>query len=264
MSDQERPFNRPESLTGKAVFAFLDWMETRIRTHSRVGATAFFDAAKFPWLTNLKSEWQAVRAEAEAVLPIRDRLPAFQDISNEVGYISNDDQWKTFMLLGYGIRSERNLAYCPATARALRYIPGLRTAFFSILEPGKALPPHRGPYNGVLRLHLALIVPELAQKCWIRVDTERRYWTPGEALVFDDALEHEVHNDTNEVRVVLFVDFLRPCRWPVNWLNRLLVFAARFSPLVQNARRNQTRWEKNFYAQELSAGRTHSGQKSQR
>lgn len=257
MNAQDRPFNRPESLAGKAVFAFIGWMEARIRTHSRVGATAFFEEAKFPWLENLKSEWQAVCAEAESVLQIRDRLPAFQDISNEVGYISNDDQWKTFMLLGYSIRSKRNLAHCPATARALRNIPGLRTAFFSILEPGKALPPHRGPYNGVLRLHLALIVPELAQNCWIRVDTERRYWTPGEALVFDDALEHEVHNDTNEVRVVLFVDFLRPCHWPIGWLNRLLVFAARFSPLVQNARRNQARWEQGFYAQE-SAGRQSS------
>jgi hypothetical protein len=110
MSDRERPFNRPESLIGKTVFAFLDWMEARIRTHSRVGATAFFDEAKFPWLDNLKSEWQAVRAEAEAVLPIRDRLPAFQDISNEVGYILKDDQWKVFILLGDGIRSERNAA----------------------------------------------------------------------------------------------------------------------------------------------------------
>ena len=28
---------------------------------------------------------------------------------------------------------------------------------FSILEPGKHLPPHKGPDNGVLRLHLGLI-----------------------------------------------------------------------------------------------------------
>lgn len=248
MSDKERPFNRPESLIGRMVFVFLDWMERRIRTSSRVGATAFFDESNFPWLVDLKSEWQAVRAEAEAVLPIRDRLPAFQEISNEVGYISKDDQWKTFMLQGYGIRSERNLAHCPATEHALRHIPGLRTAFFSILEPGKRLPPHRGPYNGVLRLHLGLVVPEQTERCWIRVENERRNWRPGEVLIFDDALEHEVHNDTDEVRVVLFVDFLRPCRWPIGWLNRLLVFAARFSHPVQNARKNQMYWEQDFYA----------------
>lgn len=186
---------------------------------------------------------------------MRERLPAFQDISQEVGYISRDRQWKTFMLMGYGLRSRRNLERCPATARALRHIPGLRTAFFSILEPGKRLPPHRGPYNGVLRLHLGLIVPEPREHCWIRVDNERRHWAPGEVLVFDDALEHEVHNDTEGVRVVLFVDFLRPCRGPIGWLNRLLVFAARFSPLVRGASRNQARWERDFYAPARTSGK---------
>lgn len=142
------------------------------------------------------------------------------------------------MLMGYGIRSRRNLALCPATAQALQEIPGLRTAFFSIPEPGKRLPPHRGPYNGVLRLHLGLVVPAPHERCWIRVGAETRHWEPGEVLVFDDALDHEVHNDTEGVRVVLFGDFVRPCRWPIDWLNRLVLLAARFSPLVQGARRS--------------------------
>lgn len=246
--DIERPFNQPESLSGKLVFAFIGWLESRIKRDSRVGATPFFDNALFPWTAELRADWAAVRAEAEAVLALRDRLPAFQDISREVGYISRDDQWKTFMLMGYGIRSERNLARCPATVRAMSAIPGLRTAFFSILEPGKRLPPHRGPYNGVLRLHLGLIVPEPAERCWIRVENERRHWNEGEVLIFDDALEHEVHNDTDRPRVVLFVDFLRPCAGLAGWLNRFVVFAARFSPLVRSARRNQARWERDFYA----------------
>ena len=248
MSAQERPFNQPTSLLGKAVFASINWMDRRVAANSRVGVTPFFDEAYFPWLDELKSRWQAVCAEADEVRSMRDRLPAFQDISKEVGYISKDDQWKTFMLLGYGFRCERNLQQCPATADALSQIPGVRTAFFSILQARKKLPPHRGPYNGVLRLHLGLVIPEPAERCWIRVASERRYWQPGEVLIFDDALDHEVHNDTEGERVVLFVDFLRPCRWPISWLNRFVVFVARFSPLVQSAQRNHARWERDFYA----------------
>lgn len=247
MNSQARPFNRPAGRLGRAVFAFIAWMERRVRANSCVGAGAFFDEAGFPWVAALKSDWRAVLAEAEAVLAERQRLPAFQEISREVGYITHDDKWKAFMLLGYGIASQSNLRRCPATAQLLRCIPGVRTAFFSILEPGKRLPPHRGPYNGVLRLHLGLIVPEPHERCWLRVEDQRRHWRPGQVLIFDDALEHEVHNDTDGVRVVLFLDFLRPCRWPVSWLNRFIVFAARFSPLVQNARRNQERWEQRFY-----------------
>ncbi|MDT8321300.1 MAG: aspartyl/asparaginyl beta-hydroxylase domain-containing protein [Xanthomonadales bacterium] len=248
----ERPFNQPEGGLGKLAFAFIDWMERRVRAGSRVGVGPFFEASDFPWLPALQSEWQAICADAQAVLKLRERLPAFQDISEDVAYINKDDQWKTFMLVGYGLRSARNLAACPATARALRHIPDLRTAFFSILEPGKRIPPHRGPYNGVLRLHLGLVIPQAAERCWIRVGEQRRQWSPGGVLLFDDALEHEVHNDTDEPRVVLFVDFLRPCRWPLSWLNRLLVFLARYSPLVQSARRNQSDWESRFYGEQRS------------
>lgn len=243
----ERPFNQPTTRLGRAIFALLAWMERQVRANSLVGATAFFDSALFPWLPAVQEQWPAVLGEATRVIAERDRLPAFQEISREVGYISQDRQWKTFMLIGYGLKSRRNLARCPATRRLLRAIPGLRTAFFSILEPGKRLPPHRGPYNGVLRLHLGLIVPEPAERCWIRVAAERRCWRPGQVLLFDDSLEHEVHNDTDGVRVVLFVDFLRPCRWPVNWLNRLVVFLARLSPLVRDAARHQREWETRFY-----------------
>jgi beta-hydroxylase len=247
MNPDERAFNQPESLSGKAVFALINWLERRVSVNSKVGSGPFFDEKDFSWLDGFKDGWRGVNAEAETVLKLRQRLPAFHEISKEVGFISKDDQWKTFMLMGYGFKCKKNLAECPTTKRALGKIPGLKTAFFSILEPGKALPSHRGPYNGVLRLHLGLVIPNPAEKCWIRVGTEHRYWQPGEVLIFDDSIDHEVHNNTDGVRVVLFIDFVRPCSWPVSWMNRLLIFAARYSPLVQNARRNHERWEQGFY-----------------
>ena len=81
---------------------------------------------------------------------------------------------------------------------------------FSILEPGKHLPPHRGPYNGVLRLHLGLIVPEPREQLGIRVENQVYRWQEGEAVIFDDAYEHEAWNKTPQTRVVLFVDFVKP------------------------------------------------------
>ena len=243
-----RPFNQPVSLIGKATFVGIRALERAVRRYSKVGIGPFFAEQQFAWVPAVKARWRDVHAEAVRVLAERERLPAFQDISTEVDYITQDRQWKTFMLVGYGLRSERGLEYCPATAALLQQIPGLRTAFFSILEPGKRIPPHRGPYNGVLRLHLGLVVPTDAEQCWIRIDGERRSWRPGEVLIFDDALTHEVHNDTREIRVVLFVDFLRPCRWPVSWINRSTVFLARYSPLVQSARRRTQAWEQGFFA----------------
>ena len=75
---------------------------------------------------------------------------------------------------------------------------------------------HTGPYNGVLRLHLGLVVPDPAEQCWIEVGGQRYSWREGQAVVFDDLYPHQVHNDTDGVRAVLFVDFERPCRAPVS------------------------------------------------
>jgi aspartyl/asparaginyl beta-hydroxylase (cupin superfamily) len=59
--------------------------------------------------------------------------------------------------------------------------------------------------------HLPLIIPE---KCFIRVGFETREWNVGEILVFDDTLEHEARNDSDELRVVLIFDVWNPFLTP--------------------------------------------------
>jgi ornithine lipid ester-linked acyl 2-hydroxylase len=109
------------------------------------------------------------------------------------------------------------------------------------------LPPHRGPYNGVLRLHLGLIVPEPREQLGIRVEKDLYRWKEGEAVVFDDAYEHEAWNRTSHTRVVLFVDFRKPLRFPANFMNWLLLHLAIFTPFVREGMDNQKAWEKKFY-----------------
>ena len=141
-----------------------------------------------------------------------------------------------------------NCRRCPETTRLLKKIPGMKTAFFSILAPGKHLPPHRGPYKGVLRLHLALIIPEPADKCGIRVGDETRHWQEGKAMVFDDTFDHEAWNDTDKVRVVLFVDIMRPMRFPANLLNSMMTWMIAVSPFVLGSTGSYLRWERRFEA----------------
>jgi len=118
---------------------------------------------------------------------------------------------------------------------------------FSIFEPGKHLPAHRGPYNGVLRLHLALIVPEVSDRLAIRVGRQICHWQEGKVLIFDDAYEHEAWNHTEKTRVVLFVDFVKPLRFPARFVNWLLMNLAVFTPFIQEGMENHKAWEKRFY-----------------
>jgi beta-hydroxylase len=243
-----KPMERPSAVT-RFMMRVVAAVERLNLKCSRVGNPCVYDNAVFPWAAEVEREWKAIRAELDRVLTRKEELPGFHEIAADVATISQDRNWKTFLLAGYGIRSDRNIAQCPQTWRIVQKIPGLKTAMFSIFEPGKHLPPHRGPYNGVLRLHLGLIVPEPREKVAIRVGKETCHWEEGKALIFDDAYEHEAWNKSEHVRVVLFVDFVKPLRFPANLLNWLLLNLAVFSPFIREGYDKQRKWEQRFYAQ---------------
>jgi beta-hydroxylase len=221
-------------------------LERLIARASLVGDRTFYEVREFPWAHNIERNWQTIRAELDRVLEDREALPNFQDISVDQATITQDDKWKTYFLYGYGFRSDANCERCPETARLCAQIPGMKTAFFSILSPQKHIAAHRGPYKGVLRYHLGLRIPEPQEGCRIRVDEDVRHWTEGGSLIFDDTYDHEAWNDTDGVRVVLFVDFVRPLRFPVNVLNAAVLRAIAFSPFIGDAKRRQLDWEKRF------------------
>jgi aspartyl/asparaginyl beta-hydroxylase (cupin superfamily) len=80
-------------------------------------------------------------------------------------------------------------------------------AMFSALAPHTHIPPHHGETNARLVVHLPLIVPD---HCRYRVGFEHRRWHVGEVLIFDDSIEHEARNDSDELRVVLIFDVWNP------------------------------------------------------
>ena len=225
---------------------------------SSVGDHAFFDLEQFAWVPSLEAATGAMQEELGRVLD-EGHLPNFQDIVPSQRALNADDRWKTFFLVAHDQRIERNCAKCPATSRALDRIPGLTTAFFSVLAPGKHLAPHRGPYNGVLRYHLPLRVPGDGTQCGIRVGDETRYWKEGESLIFDDSYDHEAWNATDEVRVVLFVDVVRPLPFPVQQINRWMLRQMATLPELRRGMSRLDAWnrlaDKRLFASFLSRPR---------
>ena len=73
-----------------------------------------------------------------------------------------------------------------------------------------------GSMNLRFRIHLPLIVPldtkpdafskHPKTKCGLRVGDQIRTWKEGKAVVLDDSYEHEVWNETKDVRVLLLLD----------------------------------------------------------
>jgi len=234
-------------------------IERFIGRRSLVGDHTFFETDQFPWVEHIERNWTVIRDEMAALLEDHDALPNFQDISKDQIEITDDDRWKTFFLYGYGFEAELGVEMCPRTAALMREIPGMTTAMFSILSPRKHILDHRGPYKGVLRYHLGLIVPEDAPACRIRVGDDIRHWEEGKSLIFDDTFNHEVWNDTDETRVVLFVDVMRPLPSPESTINRLIIKAIGVSPFIRDAKRNQEAWERRFRERRRAAASSGAG-----
>lgn len=243
-----KPLERPSFVT-RFFMRIVALAEKLNLAQSKVGNPPIYNNAVFPWTQSIEREWRAIRSELDRVLTRKEELPGFHELAADVSTISTDRGWKTYLLAGYGFRSKNNIKQCPETWRICQNIPGLITVMFSILEPGKHLPPHRGPYNGVLRLHLGLIIPNPREQLGIRVENELYRWQEGKAVVFDDAYEHEAWNNTPHTRVVLFIDFRKPLRFPANLINWLLLHLAMFTPFIREGMDNQKAWEKKFYAE---------------
>lgn len=224
-------------------FHVLHALERLFERASLQPQQSIYESGAFGWTSALEAQHATILAELKAVLSRRDLIPNFQDISPEQQAITQDDRWKTYILYAYGARANHNCRECPRTAALVERIPGMKTAFFSILAAGKHIPAHRGPYKGLLRCHLALIVPDVpTNACRIRVNGTEAGWQEGKTLIFDDTLTHEVWNDSDSDRVVLFIDFSRPMRVPLSWINETIMRVIRWSPYARGAVRRFHRW----------------------
>ena len=227
--------------------ALADRLESFVASRSTHPDVAVYDNATFPWAKRVEQNWRGIRAELDVLMERRESMPSFHEILAEAGTITQDNQWKTFFLLGPGLDCRKNQEQCPKTMQALKEIPDIQTAFFSILSPHKHIPAHRGAFNGVLRYHLGLQVPQPREDCRIRIGTQTCSWQEGKSLIFDDTYNHEVWNDTDGYRVVLFVDFIRPMRSPHDHWVKTLIKLASYTPWFKEADGKQKKWEKKFY-----------------
>lgn len=184
----------------------------------RLPAIPFYDRALFPWAAALEAKTAIIREELRAALEQDEEFAPYIQLRpdqpvDQWAQLNHSARWRHYGLWRNGAADERRLARCPETRKALAAvdmadIEGLcPNAMFSALAPRSHIPPHTGETNARLVVHLPLIVP---QGCRYRVGFDQREWREGEILVFDDTIEHEAHNDSDSLRVVLIFDVWNP------------------------------------------------------
>jgi aspartate beta-hydroxylase len=180
----------------------------------------FYERADFPWLDSLEAATADIRAELIDVLAEDDAgLEPYvsqktgQSVEQKWRELHQSRRWSVYYLWREGVAYPEHIARCPRTVAALENwprceVPGCSpTAVFSILDAKTRIPPHTGVNNTRLLVHLPLIVPP---GCGFRVGGEERQWEPGKALIFDDTIEHEAWNNSDEPRAVMILDIWNP------------------------------------------------------
>lgn len=211
----------------RAVF-FADLLLGRRKHYRQQPAEIFYpglptielyEREEFDWLPEFEAFTPHILAELAEVLRASSgsltpyiKYPEGLPI-DQWSELNHNPDWSAFHLYEYGRRIEENCRQCPKTMEAISLLPQPHipnrspAAMFSVLKPHTHIPPHTGVANTRLVVHLPLVVPP---DCGFRVGNETREWRPGEAWVFDDTIEHEAWNESEQVRVILICDIWSP------------------------------------------------------
>ncbi len=182
-------------------------------------ADEYFDSRHFPWFAELEAAADDIRAELHGLLAegnpsiipyvrLDDGTP-----QNKWTGLSHSYDWSACFLYEYGVPNQPVLDRCPKTAALLARLPLAQipgkapNAFFSMLKPQSAIPPHTGVTNTRAIVHLGLDIPP---GCGFRVGGETREWQAGKAFAFDDSIDHEAWNHSDERRHILIIDTWNP------------------------------------------------------
>lgn len=184
-----------------------------------------------PFNEVLTQNYKLIKKEFEQVF-VSKSLENIEDFYKVDTYIGQDDQWKAYPFIIWNHKFESNLKKCPEVDNLLKEIPGCTSAMFSVLLPGKHILSHKGVYKGVIRCLLTLELKENAV-CWIQVNNNKIFFKEGEAIYFDETFEHEVKNESDHIRAVLYLDIYRKLPFPLNILNRTLFYLFSKSPYMQ-------------------------------
>jgi aspartyl/asparaginyl beta-hydroxylase (cupin superfamily) len=165
-----------------------------------------FNPNDFEWSSLFRSDSHVILDEYKAYT-LNHFVPSHCAINSHVAMCDPNHLWQTLYLRAYCIDTDLSKHF-PLTMNLINRSP-CTLAFFSILKPRAKLTSHVGPYKGVIRYHLGLIVPTDWTNCFINVAGQTLHWKEGLDLMFDDTFDHYVENNTDEMRVILFLDIKR-------------------------------------------------------
>lgn len=222
-----------------------NYIQSQIIPKAQVDNEVFFNPHKYKFLSKLKKNWKTIQKEAIDVMnnspkleisrTIDDWYDANQyinNIKNKYGWIRSwtydpeqdvsaqvqegNYEWLNYGLLYFGEEFGENIKYCPETFKLLMEIKDhINICGFSWMLGGSLLLPHKditGLSSGSLAYHLGLKIPKPEKSCCMVIKNSSNEYMymeeqEGKIFIFDATNEHYAYNQTNEDRLILYIDF---------------------------------------------------------
>jgi aspartate beta-hydroxylase len=206
-----RPYLRTMTATGNALSRLRRGASARIDSTDgqmpwlpawpRLASQPFHPPEVVPWTRMLENAYPAIRRELKQCIEGRGAEKFRRGIYDGFG----GKPWKTLYFFVNGERVGDTHEACPATSAILDKIPhnGMHVCF-SAVAPDGALPPHVGPTNANLILHMGL---QGCEGSMIFAGRETRKFEEGKCLILDDSFVHGVRHVGPETRYTLMITF---------------------------------------------------------
>jgi len=260
-----------------SVGAFQWFSSTNLSVEITVFLARFFPPAAHPvidcrktpecaWSKAFRDNWQVIYREYLEYEAKYNYCPEMDAVYPNGSITNWDRKWPTVNLRVYGLDTQIAQYFPKTMALVNASDTWLSHAMFSILQPTKFIPRHRGPYRGVFRYHLHLEIPEhknfedeLYMAVWPGTSSADFWppenvpdndpillkWTDGDDFLFDDTCVHEVINFTKKRRIILFMDVERyDISFFAKRVHRFFMGLAKHLPAVRNCKAVQDEYFK--------------------
>lgn len=181
------------------------WYFRRLRLY-KGKFPAYYDVSELPGTKILQDNYEAIRDEILAFYTGHTEKLA----PNNIPYKYDDPGWKTHTLYAFGFKHLEKCADLPFLDSIVSQIPGMVTATVSVLEPRTRIHAHVGASSAVIRTHLGISIPGEHPEVGIRVRGHGRGWEEGKLFGIEMAHRHLAWNDTDQFRIALTVDTIKP------------------------------------------------------
>jgi hypothetical protein len=204
------------------------------------GSPGFFDCTETEATKLLTQHYEEIKAEVEGFYNVR--RDEFR--TNFVPYALDMTGWKTLNLYSYFFQRRQNRRRFPTLDAVVRQIPGMALCQVAVLEPNTVVRGHFGDSNIVMRHHLGLVIPAGLPDVGIRVEREDKAWKEGEVFAILIARRHKAWNLTDQHRIIVVVDVIRPEFYEDRYQLAAMAMASVLMKLIATKLPGTKRWSR--------------------